>query len=68
MDNILFEPFDATYRDITSKVELLLALKLLHDNSNLLSTLETVKDYELPDEVLKEKMLGEFRVHIPTTR
>jgi hypothetical protein len=65
-DNLVFEPFEATYRDTTSKEELLLALKLLHDNSNLLNILEMLQDYELPDEVLKEKMLGEFRVHVPT--
>ena len=57
-DNLLFEPFKATYWDTTSKEELVLALKLLHNNSNLLNILETLKDYELPDEILKEKMLG----------
>ena len=39
---------------------------MLHDNSNLLNILETFKDCKLPEEELKEKMLGEFRVHVPT--
>ena len=32
----------------------------------MLNILEALQDYEIPDEVLKEKMLGEFRVHVPT--
>ena len=51
------------YRDVPSKEELLMALKSLHNNSDLLNSLETLKDYELLDEVLKETMLGEFKVY-----
>ena len=54
------------YRDVTSKEELSMALKSLHNNSDLLNILETLTDYELPDEILKEKVLGEFKVHVPT--
>ena len=43
-----------------------MALKSLHNNSDLLNILETLKDCELPDEVLKEKMLGVCKVHVPT--
>ena len=31
----------------------------------MLNILETLQNYELPDEVLKEKMLGDSRVHVP---
>ena len=66
----MFEQFEATFRETTYKEELLLALKSLYGNENLLSILETLKEYiyiyELPDEFLKEKMLGEYRVYVPT--
>ena len=31
-----------------------------------MSILETLQEYDIPDEVLREKMPGEFRVHLPT--
>ena len=38
---------------------------MLHGNSNLLNLLEYLQDCELPDAVLKEKMLGEFMAYVP---
>ena len=66
LDNFLFEGFEATCHDVTSKEELLMALKSLHNNSDLLNILGALKDYELPDEILKENMLGEFKEHVPS--
>ena len=43
-----------------------MAFKSLHNNSELLNILGALKDYELPDEILKENMLGEFKEHVPS--
>ena len=61
----MFERVKATFWSVTEKTESSIALEILNGNSNLLNKLETLQDYELSDEVLREKMLGEFRAHIP---
>ena len=61
---VLFEEFQATFIETVSLEALSNGLEKLHGNNNLVNILETLQDYEVPDEAMREKKMGEFRQHV----
>ena len=59
--SILFEEFYTTFSGNMAKEELANGFQQLHSNDNLMIVFETFQDFEVPDEVLWEKLLVEFK-------